>query len=117
MATAPKTDMKATSFKVFIDTNGIETMAAQIQIQALASIASLWTRLFISVPAKIRYMTGVATDLLIGREAVLAVVVEAFHEQDGGVDAHEKREQQNANTDPTTHLEGVGEAKRASAYT
>jgi len=54
---------------------------------------------------------GVASNLLIGGEAVLAVVVKTLHQQDGRVDGHEEREQENAYSDPATKSEGVGETK------
>ena len=57
---------------------------------------------------------GVTADLLVGGKTVLAIVVEAPHQEDGGVDRHQEREQQDADSDPATHLQGIGETKSTS---
>lgn len=58
-----------------------------------------------------RETVGMTTNLLVRGETVLAVVVKALHQEDGGVHRHQEREQQDADTDPTTQLQGVGETK------
>lgn len=63
---------------------------------------------------KTRKAEGVAADLLVGGKTVLAVVVKAPHQEDGGVDRHQERKQQDADSDPATHLQGVGETKSTS---
>lgn len=58
-----------------------------------------------------RETVGMTTNLLVRGETVLAVVVKALHQEDGSVDRHQEREQQDADTDPATQLQSVRETE------